>query len=80
MSQTGRVDILFLGLMNEYAKRQANPLVEAAVNHFQPAIRETLENTVGPRTDIGRKAKRAVQNAQEFHQQLNQAKQRRGLR
>jgi hypothetical protein len=51
----GRVDILLFGLMNELAKRQPNPLLEAAVEHCAPKIQETLENIAGPGTEIGRR-------------------------
>ena len=80
MSLSGRVDVLLFGLMNEYARKQSNPLLETVVEHCATEIQEALANTVGPRTEIGRRTKRAVQNAQEFHQQLNAIKQRRGLR
>lgn len=80
MSNRGRVDILLDGIAEKYAQQQPNPIVEAAFNHFRPAIREVLTETLGPKTKIGRKAKRALDEGQQFHDQLTKAKQRRVIR
>ncbi len=75
----GRVDMLLDRLMERYAQSHPNPLVEAAFEQMRPAIRETLESVAGPRTDIGRKARRTLREAQEFREKVKAATKRRAL-
>ena len=80
MSARGRVDILLEGIAAQYAQSQPNPIVEAAFNHFRPAIREVLTETVGPKTKIGRKTRRALDEGERFRQEVQRAKQRRAIK
>lgn len=80
MSTRGRVDILLDSMAEQYAKSQPNPIFEAAFNHFRPAIREVLTDAVGPKTTVGKRTRKALDEGQKFHEQLTKAKTRRAIR
>lgn len=80
MNTRGRVDILLDSMAEQYAKSQPNPIFEAAYNHFRPAIQEVLTDAVGPKTKVGRHARKVLDEGERFHQQLTKAKSRRAIR
>lgn len=76
-SSKGRVDLLLDGLIEYYVQTQPNPAIEVAYNRARPVVRETLEDLVGPKTRVGRKAKRVIEQAGEIAHEVKRVRARR---
>lgn len=59
---TGRLDVLFLRIVDRSAEANSSPLVRGVYDALKPLLEQTVKEKFGPRRKLGRIVKKAIKS------------------